>query len=44
MPSGLILSEGKIPNGRQLSTSETADVGGDRMDPGLSLYQVLMSF
>ena len=41
MPSGLILSEGKPlptpPNGRQWTTSETANVGGNRMNPGVGI-------
>ena len=38
MPSGLILSEGTIPSppsGRDWATSYTANVEGDRMNPGV---------
>ena len=41
MPSGLILSEEKIPipspSEREWATSQTANVGEDRMNPGIRI-------
>ena len=41
MPSGLILSEGKPlpapPSGREWATSQTANVGVDRLNPGIKV-------
>ena len=44
MPSGLLLSEGKPlptpPSGRECPTSYTANVGGDRMNPGIRILPI----
>ena len=41
MPSDLILGERKIlpppPSGREQTTSQTANIGGDRMNPGIRI-------
>ena len=41
MPLGLILSKGKSlstpPSGKEWAMSQTANVGGDRMNPGIRI-------